>query len=279
MAPKSRVAILLTCFNRREKTLACLTKVMDLSVPAGVSLHVYLVDDGSDHTAEAVRRDFPDVNVLVGDGTLYWAGGMRKAWTEALRHGFDYFLWLNDDTELNPDALRRLLATIESVASRRAVVVGTTSDPMTGSATYGGVSRSSRTRPLSFRLVTPSESIERCQTMNGNCVLVPKEVVNELGIISSAFTHGMGDFDYGLRATSSGIPILIAPGFVGVCARDHLVQGSWRDRSLPRSERWRKIMASKELPPRAWFTFARRHGGPLWPLQWLSPYLRVLMGR
>ena len=67
-----------------------------------IDLNVYLVDDGStDGTSEAVKKNFPQVNIIKGDGTLFWNGGMRVAFSKAMESEHDYYLWLNDDTILN----------------------------------------------------------------------------------------------------------------------------------------------------------------------------------
>ena len=105
----TRLCALLTCFNRRDKTLACLDALYRCDLPAGVGLSAVLVDDGSrDGTGDAVRQRFPQVEVLRGDGSLYWSGGMRMAWARAMAQGFDDYLWLNDDTILDRHAIDAL---------------------------------------------------------------------------------------------------------------------------------------------------------------------------
>jgi hypothetical protein len=79
---------------------------------------------------------------------------------------------------------------------------------------------------------------------------------------------------YGLCAKQAGIKVLVVPGFVGVCDKNP-VAGSFNDRSLSARERWKKMMQPKGLPPSSWMVFTRRHGGLLWPLYWVAPYLRV----
>src|SRR5450756_929351 len=106
-----RIAVLLTCFNRKEKTLQCLESVFAQRMPDGVQVQVFLVDDGSkDGTSDAVRLLFPQVRIQSGDGNLFWAGGMRLVWRAVLQSGgFDYFWLVNDDTVMHPDALENLL--------------------------------------------------------------------------------------------------------------------------------------------------------------------------
>nr|MBA2443395.1 glycosyltransferase family 2 protein [Rubrobacter sp.] len=146
-----------------------------------------------------MKARHPQVEVLRGDGTLFWNGGMRRAFAEALEGDHDHYLWLNDDTLLYPGALESLLQTHRRVTepgSPASIVVGSTCDPETGDLTYGGLSRESRLRPLRFTPVRPGEEPRECETMNGNCVLVPREVAMAVGNLDGAFTHGMGDIDY-----------------------------------------------------------------------------------
>ena len=107
------IAVLLTCFNRKEKTLVCLNSFFEADMPKGYEFDIYLVDDGStDGTSEAVKENYPNIEIIKGNGNLYWAGGMRLAWTTALeRKDYDAFLLLNDDVILFDDFLDNLIKT------------------------------------------------------------------------------------------------------------------------------------------------------------------------
>ncbi len=277
---RRRIAVLATCHNRRDKTLLSLDTLYKQTVPPGTMLQVYLVDDGSkDGTAGAVRATYPQTTVLQGGGNSFWNGGMRLAFSEALKVGYDYYLWLNDDTLLNSGALHKLLGTYDQLAERglsASIVAGSTQDAATGILTYGGVVRKSWWRPLKFRLVEPLETEPReCETMNGNCVLVPRRVAEKVGNLSSTFTHGMGDHDYGLRARKMGCKVWVAPGYVGYCPKNS-PHGTWADTGLSMGERLKKAGSPKGLPPREWRSFARRHAGPLWFVYWAQPYVRLV---
>jgi len=114
---RDRIAVLITCHNRKPKTLACLTALFNQTPPSSATTDVYLVDDGStDGTAEEVHQAYPQVKILQGDGSLFWNGGMRKAFSEALKYDYDYYLWLNDDTILYPEAIASLLTTSHHIA-------------------------------------------------------------------------------------------------------------------------------------------------------------------
>jgi len=71
-----KIFVVLTCFNRRETTLEFLRCMGRQILPCGVDLGYVLVDDGcTDGTSEAVRKEFPGLEIVKGDGTLYWCGG------------------------------------------------------------------------------------------------------------------------------------------------------------------------------------------------------------
>lgn len=271
-----KLAMLLTVHNRKYKTLACIESLYSQTLPYEIKFVVFLVDDGcTDGTSEIIRERFPQVRLLHGNGNLFWNGGMRLAFGEALKEEFDYYLWLNDDVQLYSNALICLLSTSQMIGSK-AIIVGSLQDLQTGVHTYGGVRRSSCWRPLNFSPVVPQEDPVQVDTMNGNCVLIPAEVAQAVGNLDPLFTHGMGDFDYGLRAKKMGFEIWLAPGYVGICNRND-TRNTWVDTMLPLHERWRKVREPKGLPPHEWMFFARRHAGLLWPIFWFFPYVKLVV--
>lgn len=276
-----RLAVLMTCHNRRAKTLACLEALYKQELPPDVEIGVYLVDDGScDGTKEAVLSSYPAVKVLQGNGNLFWNGGMRLAFAEAIKSDYDYYLWLNDDTLLYPNALDTLLTTSRLLIDQgnpRAIVIGSTQDPETGVFTYGGMVRKSWWHPLQFGFLEPGSEAKPCLTMNGNCVFIPRTVVKAVGNLDAAFTHSTGDMDYGLRARQQGCSIWVAPGYLGTCKHNIIGVRAWNESNITLSERWNQVNQPKGLPIKEWKMFAYRYAGLLWPIYWLLPYVRLFL--
>lgn len=278
--PKPRLAVLLTSFNRKAKTLAALNALAGNTGLEDVDLSVVLVDDGStDGTAEAVGQAFPWVRVEHGDGSLFWCRGMHRAFELAMQTGYDYYLWLNDDTLLQPDAVSRMLACHADLHARHgkpSIVVGSTVDEHTGKLTYGGERRVSWWRRTTFVRVEPTEDAQRCDSMNGNFVLIPADVARKVGNLDPAFEHAMGDTDYALRAVSLGVELWVAAGVFGTCGHNS-IKGTFLDPSLPFSRRWKHFLSRKGLPWRSWMVFTRRHAGPFWPMFFALPYAKQLV--
>ena len=81
-----KIAVLLACHNRKDKTISCLNSLFNANLFLNYSLEVYLVDDCStDGTSEAVTNFFPNVNIIRGNGNLYWNQGMRLAWKTSVK--------------------------------------------------------------------------------------------------------------------------------------------------------------------------------------------------
>lgn len=271
------IAVAMTCFNRRKKTVACVASLQAAmrAIEARYGYRLYLTDDGStDGTADAVRAIEPEAEILQGSGSLYWGGGMHAALDAAMTNGHDFYLWLNDDVTLLPDGLAQLMAAWEGAADPATIVVGSMKDE-DGRLSYGGVRRPRAAKRITFALVPPAATPQPAESFNGNCVLVPAAAAARLGNIDARFIHTIGDFDYGLRATAAGVPILVATGYAGVCGKNDPA-GSFNDRALPMRERLRKLSSSKGLPIDGWREFCRRHTGPAWPLFAIWPYARVV---
>ena len=276
-----RIAALATSFNRRELTLLSLASLFAQEGLDEHPLTVFLVDDGStDGTAETVATHFPQVRLLRGSGSLFWNGGMRKAFETAMREDFDAYLWFNDDSQLFPDALHRVVKITEEALlhGKGAIVTGSMRSKRTGKRSYGGRRRRASGLHVHFDAVEPSlEEPISCDTVNGNFTLISRSVVQELGNLDPVFTHQLGDFDYGLRATKAGFDVLLAPGFCGEC-EDNSMERTWRDKNASLQQRWKHLMSPKGAPPREWLHYTRRHFGWRWPIYAASPYIKALFG-
>jgi GT2 family glycosyltransferase len=102
------VTLIIVAWNQLEKTLACLESVADLTYP---HLNTILVDNGSDPPlAGAIAERFPAVKILRLPRNTGFAGGYNAGLRRALEGQSDYFLLLNNDTELAADVIEHLVA-------------------------------------------------------------------------------------------------------------------------------------------------------------------------
>ncbi|MDR3651534.1 MAG: glycosyltransferase family 2 protein [Paludibacter sp.] len=224
-----KIAILLTCHNRKDKTINCLKSVyraIDLSKHK-IKFDIYLVDDGStDGTNEEISKKFPEINITNGSGELFWSGGMRLAWETALKQDIDYdaFLLLNDDVVLNELFLDNLLLTHEFCLkqyNQSGIYACSTKDELNSKISYGGTLITHRGFKIKSKLVKPTDVPTPCTMANANILMVTKDVVKAIGILDKKYIHQFGDYDYTLMASEHKIPVLVCPGFGGICGDDH----------------------------------------------------------
>lgn len=269
------IAVLMTCFNRKEKTLFCLKSLFKNRIPVDYCIKVYLVDDAStDGTSAAVSEIYPQIVIIKGTGDLYWNRGMHLAWETAAKiRKFDYFLWLNDDTELKYNAIKKLLQTSTFFNDQSIIVGSTESIKNANIVTYGG-------RDKYFKLIYPSGSkpIE-ATTFNGNIVLIPNYVYEIVGKNDPFFHHSLGDFDYGLRATRLGIRTYISSGTFGFC-EDHDSLPTWCNPRKTFIQRYKSFRTPLGQNPEEFFVFEKRHAGFMVAIfYYFSNHLRLLCPR
>ena len=255
-----KIAILITCFNRQDKTIRCLKRLYELTDIEKYEVGVFVVDGGSnDGTPTAIRDLFPKVHIEIHPG-LYWAGGMRQAWKNALATNEYDFLWLvNDDTYLDKNSLNVLLSTHDYSIKKYGmggIYTGCTKDPHSGKLTYGAKRLISPDR-LKGVLMPPNGNVQECDLCNGNSLLVSREVFESIGGLYTKCTHGIADWEYSLRAKRRGFPVLMAPEFIGECERDH--GKNWMSQGKSLKERLAYMNSPKGLSYKEFMIFTKEY--------------------
>lgn len=267
----SKVLGIFTCHNRKDKTIKCLNSLIQGN--PNTELFLIAVDDHSTDGTQSALSQYENLQIIPGDGTCYYSGGMRLGIQAAKKicSESDWVLFFNDDVEFFPNAIERL----EAYANEeQEIIVGAVCDEQ-GTLSYGGVVKTSRFHP-SFRIIMSQEKRLYCETFNANCVLIPHQIFKNLPNIDIHYTHSMGDYDYGLEAKKRGILITVSNFFVGIC-NDNPLDGSWRDVNLPRRERLKRKESPKGLPRREWFYFINKHYGLFSAcLHSITPYIKIL---
>lgn len=245
-----QIAVLMTVHNRRDKTEECLGRVLSNALPDDYKISLYLTDDGcTDGTSEMLKKEFPMVHVIQGDGNLFWNRGMWTAWEEASKGDYDFYLWLNDDTMLKDDAIMEVLEE-SNEAGNKAIITGATCSVTKKECTYGLYAKE--------KILVPNGEFQTGDGMNGNFVLIPKYVYKILGNLDPYYTHAGGDTDYGLRAIKAGIPVYLSKVYVGTC-ESHPTIDKWCNPQVPFRERWNYLNRPNGMPLHVMFYHDKKH--------------------
>lgn len=253
---KIKIAVILTVFNRNETTLAGLLSLYNAisKLSDEYCFEIFMTDDGcTDGTGEAVSTKYPGIHIIKGSGNLFWSGGMRLAWKTASDNDvYDYYLWFNDDARLYDDALQTLFKASENV-KENSVISGAFCDEQSR-VSYGGKTKN-------WKLIEPKAGeYQSIYWMNGNLVLIPRAVFEQIGMIDEIFVHGTGDYDYGRRAVKAGFKVFLTDRYVGETNRHDNPRQTPYKKSMRLYERF-KVLYSPRHSPIASFVFCRRHLG------------------
>lgn len=272
-----KITVVLTCFNRKEKTLECVERLVNGNKT--IDFRFVIVDDGStDGTEEALKScEYVSLlDVLKTEGNCYYSGGMHRGMKHILNKAekADYLLMVNDDVKFYDGSIEQLVQ--QSAKKDNAVIVGATCDDG-GQQTYGAVLYHGGFS-VRYRAVMKEENVP-CDTFNANCVLIPYSLFEKAGAMDENYVHSLGDFDYGLSLKRNKAKIYSSENFVGVCNRNS-VKGTWMDRSLPLKQRLKLKESAKGAPAKQWFYFLKKNFGISKAFVFtITPYINLVLGR
>ena len=256
-----KTAVLLTCHNRRKKTISCLNSFYKSIIPKEYLFEIFLIDDGStDGTSEAVKELFPQIFVIRSSGNLYWNQGMRLAWETASKSAdFDFYLWLNDDVLLYEFSISHILNCYQEALNedkKPSIITGACKTSEENEEfSYGGRTKSGP--------VIPNGKIQMCNYINGNLVLVPKTIFQQIGILSPDYRHNFGDFDYGLRTQFAGYKCYTTKIYVALCPNSKEMP-AWCNPRTPFQERIKLWSHPKGPNLKEYYIFLKRSYGSIW---------------
>lgn len=289
-----KIAVIYTCFNRKEKTLSSLKglflsqKLYNQDVENKIELEVFLTDDGcTDGTSNAIKTAYPDkaIQILQGSGQLYWAGGMRFAWKEAMkRHKeWDFYLLLNDDTILLPDCFKQLIEAHEYAIKhygKSGIYSGICCDVENKTeTTYGGDVWENRLTARSRRLA-PIGTPQVCDMTNANILLVSKKIVDKIGIFYEGYQHASADYDYSIQVKKNGFPVMVTSGYCGVCSFDHDSQSDLAEKIKRMTLQERKVYFRHPLHSNDdYMMFIKRNAPFRYPMVLLGRFLNTYFPR
>lgn len=264
-----KILAIFTCYNRRELTER---SIRTLRENKEVTFDYVIVNDGStDGTAEMLSAQPEEIDVIHGDGGLFWNRGMYEAIEHTKKHhsDYEYYMLMNDDTKFVPGIFDEMLPELR----KDIVLVGAICGEK-GELSYGGIKY---TKGIKYKKYGPDAKDICFDTFNANCAIIPHDIFMQVGI-DPFYQHSIGDFDYGLQISKRGYDIRIYSKYVGEC-NDNTLQRTWQDETLPRLERIRLKESRKGLPFADWFHFLHKNFGLGTAIvRSITPYIRILLG-
>lgn len=212
--PLSTIAVILVNWNGRDVTLECLRSLRNVTTPG---LHIIVVDNGSDDgSVEAIRNEFPAVEILPQRENLRFAGGNNVGIRRALDEGASFIVLLNNDTTVDPDFARVLSSRLHSDpgcgmaapkiyyydAPDKIWFAGGEISFWTGTMKHTGIREKDDSRFNEARTIDYA---------SGCCMMVRSEVIAKVGMLDEAYFIYGEDADWCMRIRNAGYTIWYEP--------------------------------------------------------------------
>ena len=247
------IAILITTYKRKNETLKCLK-----SIKCEYEIDIFISDSNSKNGLSKDLKAKKNIFIDNVGNNIYWNRGTNFSWNKASNFKkYDFYIWLNNDTYLINEAIKTILNDYYYLKNTRVIITGVTE--YKNKLTYGGRNK------LRGDIIPPSGKPKKIKYMNGNFVLIPKIVFEELGYLHTRYQHSLGDIDYGLRALKKGIKLFCSSKIIGICKSNPSIW--YREQTL--KKRYDALISPKGTPINEYFYFNYKHFGFLKAIKFL----------
>lgn len=213
MSPK--VFIIILNWNGCNDTIECIESLKKIDYP---NFYVVVVDNASsDQSIDIIPRKYRDISFIEVKKNMGFAGGNNIGIKYALEHGAEYVLLLNNDTTVEPDFLSQL---VEAAQNTGAGILGPKIYFYYERAKiwFGGGNINwlkTKGTHAHYMEIEKKEVIKKepaeTEYVSGCCLLVKKEVIDKIGLLSEDYFLYYEDADWCLRAKKAGWHIIFVP--------------------------------------------------------------------
>lgn len=217
------IYVIIPVHNRLNFTIDCLNSLIKQN--NFNQLKIIVVDDGStDGTSNYLKKNFPEVKVLNGSGSLYWGGAINFGVKHVLNicDIQDWILIVNNDVELTTDAVSVLINF--SKKKKRKVLLGSLTLSAKDRKTIiksGTIIENwflNRTnhiyKGLDISQIT-NKSPVKVDLLTGRCLLHPVEIFKKAGNYDSKnFLHYGADDEFSFRVKKYGFECMVCPNSI-----------------------------------------------------------------
>jgi N-acetylglucosaminyl-diphospho-decaprenol L-rhamnosyltransferase len=249
-APPVDVHVSIVTHRNRELLRRCLDSLPS-ACGGGITWRVTVVDNTpGDGTQGMITAQFPHVELIENRAPLGFGANHNKALRETVEaETARYVLVLNDDTELEPDSVERLVAFCDArpeVGAAGPLILGADMSPQSSLYPFPSLRNELRTA-LCVDSKTPR--MDTGDWLNGCCILIRTATAREIGLWDERFFLFYEDADLCIRLVRAGWS-------VALCEQARVVHLGHASISVPQLE----TTMSRQMLRSRYLYFRKHHG-------------------
>lgn len=213
------IAIIIPSYNRREYLKILLNQLNEQQLFNGLALEIVVVLDGSsDGSLQMLQNDFRTVHIVQGDGDWWYTKSMNEGFKKAEGLKSDFVLTLNDDIEVKPDYISKLLLSYKSV--EEGSIMGSLSVSLSKPHKVTNSGNRLKYKWLGvYKHHLPAMSVQKIEnlsgvkdtvTLPGRGILISFKTLKDLNYFDEFFIQYHSDGDFCLRAKEKGYKVYVS---------------------------------------------------------------------
>jgi GT2 family glycosyltransferase len=273
-----KIFAVIPTFNREEMLDVAIQSLLSQSIP--IYSIVIINSSSTECTSKMLRRYESKVHEILSDKDCWWAECMNIGIEYSLSHRADYILAMNDDTYLDPNALKYLLQS--SNEYKGGIIGGIVKDKNNSSQM---INRGYGARYTKFRWIPYKKKIGEVdgreiyytEGQSGRGVLFPKSVYERVGLYDIANFSHRGDRDFSYRCLKAGVSQYLDSGAVVYLNFETSYEGLANKRFTIDNVKKTLFHTNGMYNVQHQYNFLKKHYKFSWPL-WLLVWLMLVTG-
>jgi GT2 family glycosyltransferase len=179
---------------------------------------IVVVDGSNDGTLEALLEFEKKLVIVLGTGNWWYTKSINEGLKSARESNPDFYLLLNDDIHIENNFLSNLIVNNQQI--QKDCLLGTISVSIENPPriTFSGVRNApkfpyQRTHYIPFMSkvdLADMKGYVPSQELPGRGMLIPKKVIDEVGLFDEKFPQYFSDLDFSRRAKKKGFPVFVS---------------------------------------------------------------------
>lgn len=216
-----KLALLIPTHNRCKELEQLLRSLDGQKIEKSIEVVPIIIVDGSeDGTLEMLVRHFPKAKVIKGNGTWWYTKSINEGFRFALKRDFDFVLTMNDDCLLDDYYINNLLKDYYDLSVQNRCILGSISfsveEPQ--KIVFSGIKKIIWWRykvkyyhEINSNILQDNiKGIRKSCSLPGRGILIPTNLLEELGLFDEKFKQYGSDSDFIFRARENNIKVFIS---------------------------------------------------------------------